>query len=114
MSPLRFAFCAFVLLTPAAHADEIAPGCDADLAALDASFDETMSRLQKATASDKVEKCAAITHHIEVMMHAAEVFDRCLPEGHDKRENMGQVLGTAADFRDIMVGEECPVVPDLQ
>jgi len=109
MPPPRFAFLAVALLVVSvAHADEIAPGCDADLAALDASFDESLARLDKAHATDHEENCASIVHHIDVMRHAADVFDRCLPDGHDKGENIGQVVETARDFSEILEGEECP------
>jgi hypothetical protein len=99
-------FLAAASLAPAV-AGEIAPGCDADLAAVDASFDETMTRLQAAGSADQAEKCAALHHHIDVMTKAGEVFQRCLAEGHDKGENLGQVYGTIADFQDILVEQGC-------
>ena len=82
--------------------------CDADLAALEASFDETQARLNKAGDADKDEKCAAIRHHVEVMANGANVMQRCLPEGHDKGENIAQLVGSIADFLDISDSLGCP------
>lgn len=98
---------------PSAHAAEFVPpaSCDADLAGLDASFEETQSRLQAVDPKNQAELCAAVKHHVEVMENAATVFQRCLPDGHDKRENMGQVIGTDADFRDISASHGCPPLP---
>jgi hypothetical protein len=115
MSRLRLllAVAPLLLAAPSTHAEFARPAaCDADFAAMDASFEETMARLEKVTRTDKVEMCAAFRHHIEVMESAAEVFLRCLPDGHDQRENLGQVLGTAADFRDISINQDCPPLPD--
>ena len=75
--------------------------CDAELAAVDASFVETEARLEKAGNADQAEKCAAARHHIEVMANGVDVFLRCTPDGHDKRENIGQLMVSIADFLDI-------------
>ena len=86
--------------------------CAADLAGLDDAFHETEARLQGVDPKNQDELCAAVKHHVEVMENAAAVFQRCLPEGHDKRENVGQVIGTDADFRDISASHGCPPLPD--
>jgi hypothetical protein len=101
-------------LAPTARADEFVPpaSCPADLAAVDATFDETLARLKGVSEDDPTELCAAVKHHVEVMENAAAVFQRCLPEGHDKRENLGQVIGTDFDFRDISANHNCPPLPD--
>ncbi len=105
-----------VALAPAiARADDARSAstatCDADLVAVEASFDETLARLEKASTAPHDELCAAVRHHIEVMLSAAAVFDRCLADGHDKRENMGQALATADDFRAVLLDEGCPPLP---
>ena len=92
-----------------ALADDVpAATCDADLAAVDASFAETQARLEKAGKADQAEQCAAVRHHVEVMANGISVFRRCLPEGHDKRENIGQLVGSIADFLDINESLGCP------
>ncbi len=96
------------LAAPAFAEDPPPATCPADLAGLDATFDETLQRLDAAGKStDLGEKCAAISHHIDVMRHAAEVFDVCTT-GHSRGENMGQALGTIADFQDIAQQIGCP------
>ena len=105
---------ALVAVAPPARAGEFVPpaSCDADLAGLDDTFHETMARLQGVDPKNQDELCAAVKHHVEAMENAAAVFQRCLPEGHDRRENMGQVIGTDADFRDISASHNCPPLPD--
>jgi hypothetical protein len=97
-----------VLSSLPAKAQEIAPGCDKELAAVDASFEETQIRLQKAGVADQAEKCAAIKHHVEVMANGINVFQRCQPEGHDKGENIGQLGASIGDFLDISDRQGCP------
>ena len=82
--------------------------CDADLAAVEASFDETQARLEKSGTAEQAEKCAAIRHHVEVMANGANVMQRCLPDGHDKGENVAQLVGSIADFLDISDSLGCP------
>lgn len=108
---LRFAVPALLLLlaVPPAFAEGPPPAtCRGDLAGLDATFEETLQRLDTAWKSeDNAQKCAAISHHIDVMRHAAEVFDVCTT-GRGREENMGQALGTIADFQDIASDIGCP------
>ena len=82
--------------------------CDADLAALEASFDESQARLEKSGSADQAEKCAAIRHHVEVMANGANVMQRCLREGHDKGENVAQLVGSIADLLDVSDSLGCP------
>jgi hypothetical protein len=100
-----------VYLFPAAQA-VFTPGptCSADLTAVDASFVETQARLDKVTKEDKVEMCAAIKHHIEVMAHGIAVFNRCLPDGHDKGENVAQLAASIDDFLYINDNQGCAPV----
>jgi hypothetical protein len=114
LAPALALVLALAPLGAAAHAGEFVPpaSCPADLAAVDATFDGTLARLKGVSEDDPAELCAAVKHHVEVMENAAAVFQRCLPEGHDKRENLGQVIGTDADFRDISANHDCPPLPD--
>jgi hypothetical protein len=110
MSPISLALFtgALVLASLPALAQEIAPGCDKDLAAVDASFEETQARLKKAAVADQTEKCAAIKHHVEVMAKGINVFQRCQPEGHDRSENVAQLGASIGDFLDISDRQGCP------
>jgi hypothetical protein len=84
------------------------PACPGDLAATDASFEETLQRLDSAfKTKDQTQRCDAIRHHIEVMRAAGDVFDRCTT-GHEREENLGQVIGTIADFQDVAAEMGCP------
>lgn len=101
-------FAALFLASPVpVLAGELAPGCAAELAAVDASFEETQARLDRVTPTDKVEMCAAIRHHIEVMANGINVFQRCEPPGHDKGENLAQLAASTGDFLDINDAQGC-------
>jgi len=101
-------FALFLGLTAALAAEDLPYTCRAEIANLNANLDETLERLEGAWKSeDDAEKCAAIRHHIEVMRGAAEVFGRCTT-GHARGENVGQALGTVADFEDIAAELGCP------
>jgi len=103
------AMLASAALTPSALAAETSSAtCDADLAAVGASFDETQARLDAAASADQAEKCAAIRRHVEVMANGINVFQRCLPGGHDKGENIAQLVGSIADFLDFSESLNCP------
>ena len=109
MRGLVLGLLANVALASSALAAEVSTAtCEADLAAVDASFTETQARLEKAAKADQAEQCAAIRHHVEVMANGINVFQRCLTDGHDKRENIGQLVGSIADFLDINASLDCP------
>ncbi len=111
MRLVMIAVLASVALAPSAFAAPASTAtCDADLAAVDASFAETQARLDKAASADQAEKCAAIRHHVEVMANGIAVFRRCLPEGHDRQENIGQLAGSIADFLGINDSLGCPPI----
>jgi hypothetical protein len=95
------------LLSSIASAQQPAPTCRTDLAAVEDSFDETLARLEKAGRADQAEKCAAVAHHLDVMSKARTVYVRCLPPGHDREENIAQINATIADFRDIQANLKC-------
>jgi hypothetical protein len=110
MPRFRPALFAFVLAVQPAHAAEFtpAPNCGPDLAAVDASFEETQARLNKVTKEDHAELCAAVKHHVEVMANGINVFQRCQPPGHDKGENIAQLVASIGDFLDINDAQGCP------
>ncbi len=95
---------------PPAIAAEPPATCATDLAAVDASFAETQARLDKVAQTDKVEMCAAIKHHIEVMANGIAVFDRCMEDGHDKGENIAQLAASIDDFLYINQNQGCAPV----
>jgi len=106
---------AFILLASmgpgaslSAVAQEFAPGCNADLAAVDASFGETLDRLDGVANGSDAEKCAAYRHHVDVMLKGREVFLRCIPEGRDQTENVVQLEVSIADFETIIANKQCP------
>ena len=90
-----------------AQAQELAPGCEKDLAVVEDSFDETVARLQAAELADHTEKCAALHHHIDVMTNGRDVHLRCLPEGHDKGEDVAQLNASIEDFKMILGELHC-------
>ena len=93
---------------PASPPPEQQASCPAALADVDASFVETQTRLDKAGKADQAEKCAAVRHHIEVMANGINVFQRCLPAGHDKGENIAQLGASIGDFLDVSDSLGCP------
>ena len=102
----RFLFLLFLagLAGPAIAAP---PGtCPEDLARVDRSFEETMQRLEANGKSEVTAKCAAFRHHVAVMEAARTVFEACL-DGFEERENVGQIVGTIADFEEIITAN-CP------
>jgi hypothetical protein len=86
---------------------EFAPGCDADLVAVDQSFAETLSRLAASRDAVLDVKCAAYRHHIEVMISARDVFMRGLPDGRGRSENVGQMDDSIEDFRYVLADQGC-------
>jgi hypothetical protein len=100
-------FLVAALLPALAAAQQLTAACRSDLAAVDASFEETLARLQKAGSADQAEKCAAVAHHIDVMGKARDVYLRCLPPGHDRDENVAQLNASIADFRDVQTNLKC-------
>lgn len=88
--------------------DDAANSCEAELQSLDASFRETQQRVESAwDSNDDDKKCAAVRHHLEVMRHAGDVFDRCMT-GHERDENVGQMIDTIEDFEYAAEDLGCP------
>ncbi len=101
-------FATMAVAAPALAASTAAATCDADLAAVGASFDEAQARLAKSANAGQAEQCAAIRHHVEVMANGVNVFQRCLADDHDKGENIAQLVGSIADFLDASDSLGCP------
>lgn len=91
----------------AAPAVAQSPACQSDLVAVDASFEETLQRLDSVSGADHATVCAALHHHVDVMAKAIDVFERCLPPGHDRGENIGQLQGSIEDFQVIIAEQGC-------
>jgi hypothetical protein len=102
-----FILLASISISPSAHAQEFAPGCNADLAAVDESFGETLQRLEGVANDSDAEKCAAYRHHVDVMLKGRDVFLRCMPEGRDQMENVLQLEVSIADFETIIANKQC-------
>ena len=98
---------AITLTSSALRAQESAPGCAGELAAVEASFEETIARLDASGSAGQGEKCDAIRHHLDVMASGIEVFERCLPPGHDRDENIGQLAVSIEDFALILSRQGC-------
>src|SRR5260221_14141789 len=92
--------CAFPVIS-SAHAAGSPPTCAGDLAAVEASFDETIARLEAAGTADHTEKCAALEHHIAVMTNGPDVYLRCRPDDHDRGEAAAQLNASIGDFKVI-------------
>jgi hypothetical protein len=45
------------------------------------------------------------------MANGINVFQRCMPDGHDKGENIAQLGASTGDFLDINEAQGCPEFP---
>jgi hypothetical protein len=106
-SRVAFPFVAGFLTASAAHAAGLPPACTGDLAAVEASFNETIARLEAAGTADHAEKCAALHHHIDVMTNGRDVYLRCRPDDHDRGEDVAQLNASIGDFKDILKQQGC-------
>ena len=100
-------FAALLLTFPSAHAAGFPPTCAGDLAAVEASFDETVQRLEAAGSANHAEKCAALNHHIAVMTNGRDVFLRCRPDDHDRGADVAQLNASIGDFKTILKQQGC-------
>ncbi len=101
-----------VLLPAAAHA-QVTQACRVELNAVDDSFGETLKRLDRVAKGTAAEKCAAVDHHITVMITGRDVYLRCLPAGHDRGENVAQLNASIVDFLDIRKNLRCGGAPPV-
>ena len=81
------------------------PECRRDLGAMELNFAETLHRLDRARLAAQGEKCAAYRHHVVVMQRASDVFARCAT-GHERGENVGQMIGSIEDVS-LLIRERC-------
>ncbi len=75
--------------------------CARDLAATQTSLRQTLERLNRTRSRPAAQRCATFRSHVQVMRAAAAVFDRCTT-GRHRQENVGQMMGSIADWREII------------
>jgi hypothetical protein len=75
--------------------------CARDLSSTDSRLRQTLTRLNESRSAPMGERCEIFRRHVQVMQQAAAVFDRCT-SGRSRQENVGQMLGSIADWRDII------------
>jgi hypothetical protein len=75
--------------------------CARDLAATDTRLRQTQARLNASQNRPMAQRCTAFRSHVQVMRAAAAVFDRCTT-GRHRQENVGQMMGSIADWREII------------
>lgn len=99
-----FALAAALAATPVLAA----PGsdaCEGDLAATEIRLREASARLQATRTAPVPQRCAAYRDHVRVMQAASDTFRRCT-SGFHARENIAQMQGSIADWREI-IGRTC-------
>ncbi|WP_439576109.1 hypothetical protein [Phreatobacter sp.] len=75
--------------------------CARDLSATDTRLKATLRRLETTRSSPIAQRCSVFRDHIRVMQQAAVVFERCTT-GRHRQENVGQMIGSIADWREIV------------
>lgn len=91
-----------VLAMSAASAGYVdTPQCRRDLGAVDASLKATLRDLDRNKRGSPAQRCASYARHVEVMRKASGVFAQCTT-GRERAENVGQMDGSIADFREII------------
>ena len=96
------AFAAMVFfIAPAALAQAPSAACQADLAANDVRFKQTIEKLEAVKNGTKAQQCAAYRSHVQIMKRAVPIFDRCTT-GRGRQENLGQMAGSIEDFQEII------------
>ena len=104
---VALALVAAIFSISTARAAGYPPTCAGDLAAVEASFDETVQRLEAAGSANHAEKCDSLNHHIAVMTNGRDVFLRCRPDDHDRGEDVAQLNASIGDFKDILKQQGC-------
>ncbi|HEY8566922.1 MAG TPA: hypothetical protein VIL65_15600 [Beijerinckiaceae bacterium] len=97
----RLTAAAIAVAVPGAALAQTTAACPRDLAAVDASFSQTMQRLDAVQTADQDGKCAAWRQHVAAMQAGVTVFRRCL-SGHAQRENVLQLLVSIEDFEELL------------
>jgi len=105
MSAYRLAAAAaaafFMFAAPSAIAQAPSLACQADLAANDVRFKQTIEKLESVKNGTKAQQCAAYRSHVQIMKRAVPVFDKCT-FGRERQENLGQMVGSIEDFQEII------------
>jgi len=91
----------FFALVPAALAQAPSAACQADFAANDVRFKQTIEKLESVKNGTKAQQCAAYRSHVQIMKRAVPVFDKCT-FGRERQENLGQMVGSIEDFQEII------------
>jgi hypothetical protein len=79
--------------------------CARDLAATDAKLRHALTRLDESRAAPMGVRCLVFRDHVRAMSQAAAVFERC-SSGRHRSENVGQMVGSIADWRQI-IARDC-------
>ncbi len=105
----RAVLAAVVILVPATGLGQVpSNACIVELNAVDESFDRTHAALSEANANgDLPRKCAAVAGHIEALAKGVEVYQRCIPAGPDRDENVASLAANLDSFREIHTGLKC-------
>lgn len=75
--------------------------CARDLAATDVRLRQAQARLDASRSAPMAQRCEVFRGHVRAMQQAAVVFNRCT-SGRHRQENVGQMLGSIADWREII------------
>jgi hypothetical protein len=96
----------FVLSTPVGVAETVdTQSCKQDLAATWAKMQEMVGRLKGVARAAQDEKCATYRRHVDVVVRAREVFDRC-KTGRDRTSDVAHMDGALDDITSV-IDREC-------
>jgi len=99
---IYFAVLSFAASVAAASAGYVdTPQCRRDLGATEASLAATLRDLDRNKNGSSAQRCASWRRHVEVMRNASAVYRQC-STGRERQENVGQMDGSIADFREII------------
>jgi hypothetical protein len=96
LSPALFLLPAKAVASPRPEA-----ACARDLATTDTRLRQTQARLNASQNRPMAQRCIVFRSHVQVMSAAADVFNRCTT-GRHRQENVGQMAGSIADWREII------------
>ncbi|QCK88057.1 hypothetical protein E8L99_21000 [Phreatobacter aquaticus] len=75
--------------------------CAGELVLTEIRLRQTLERLRATNTAPMPQRCAVFREHIRVMSGAARIYGQCM-RGHARGENVGQMQGSVADFREIV------------
>jgi hypothetical protein len=75
--------------------------CAAELVLTEIRQRQMTERLAAVRTAPRPEQCRVFHDHVRTMADAACVFHRCTT-GHHRRENVAQMQGSIADWREII------------